>query len=775
MSEERLYNLLPAVYRNRDERGELRALLGLMETELKRLEEALEDQYDDWFIETCGEWAVPYIGDLFGISGLHPGEAGTFSQRSFVANTIAYRRRKGTAIQLEQMARDATGWNARVVEFFRLLADTENMNHVATRGDTLNLRDGDAADFVDSPFTRGPYTIDLRNTARGARNTMNGIGLFLWPLQTYRLEGVTPRPRPTDPTLRDGRYFFSPIGHERPLFNVPRTETSIEQIADEINLPLQLRPRALREEIETIRTARRQGETPAPVFFASVAPALEIKVAGPADANGNFTYYAIRPEEMIIDDLGDWRRPPATLSFAEYRAAYDVTPPPGTNRPNVVSVDPVRGRFVFADGFDPAHVRVAGATAFSGDVGGGPYNRAPSVTAALPEDLRETSTLLPSNLFHVGVSTGDRAVLNETIHENLSDAIHAWNATPPATPGIICILDSATYDETLPTIEIKAGSSLMIVAAGWPVTGAIPNIRAGERLPGRIVPEGMRPNIRGGLRVRGVAPASSPTPGSFALNGILIEGDIDVLPGHLGRLDLGHSSLADGGALLINANSPGQSPRNEDLQVKIERGILGAITVDEAPVDIDIQDSILYARGTTLEARDSRVATRGVTLFGASFMRRMDAEDSIFLEPALVERVQAGCSRYNYLAPGSKTPRRFRCQPDLALKALGEELDAANTDPAEKATRIELARAGLRPVFDAVAFGDPGFARLSRSCPPEIRAGGENGSEIGVFNFLEEQRRELNLREALGEYLRYGREAGIFFMIPPGQDTFLGP
>ena len=88
----------------------------------------------------------------------------------------------------------------------------------------------------------------------------------------------------------------------------------------------------------------------------------------------------------------------------------------------------------------------------------------------------------------MGVSTGDRAVLNETIHENLSDAIHAWNATPPATPGIICILDSATYDETLPTIEIKAGSSLMIVAAGWPVTGAIPNIRAGERLPGRIVP-----------------------------------------------------------------------------------------------------------------------------------------------------------------------------------------------------------------------------------------------------------------------------------------------
>ena len=40
-----------------------------------------------------------------------------------------YRRRKGTAAMLEQLARDVTGWDARAVEYFELLATTQYMNH----------------------------------------------------------------------------------------------------------------------------------------------------------------------------------------------------------------------------------------------------------------------------------------------------------------------------------------------------------------------------------------------------------------------------------------------------------------------------------------------------------------------------------------------------------------------------------------------------------------------------------------------------------------------
>src|SRR6266567_2679488 len=47
-------------------------------------------------------------------------------QRLDVANTIYYRRRKGTVAILEEIAFDITGWNARVVEFFRRLGRTRH-------------------------------------------------------------------------------------------------------------------------------------------------------------------------------------------------------------------------------------------------------------------------------------------------------------------------------------------------------------------------------------------------------------------------------------------------------------------------------------------------------------------------------------------------------------------------------------------------------------------------------------------------------------------------
>jgi len=117
---ERLYNLLPAIHRIRDvEQGEpLRTLLRVLENELLTLRGDIDALYDDWFIETSTEWVVPYIGDLVGVRGLLANNGGVFSQRGRVANALAQRRGKGTGAALEQLARDVTGWPARVVEFF---------------------------------------------------------------------------------------------------------------------------------------------------------------------------------------------------------------------------------------------------------------------------------------------------------------------------------------------------------------------------------------------------------------------------------------------------------------------------------------------------------------------------------------------------------------------------------------------------------------------------------------------------------------------------------
>src|SRR5436305_9814 len=169
--QERLYGLLPLFVRQRDvAQGEpLRALLAVMETQLQRVENDVASLYDNWFIETCAPWVIPYIADLLGVRGLTTfpgvGTAGPgFNDRAFVANTLAFRRRKGTAAVVERLAQDVTGWPAHVVEFFQRLITTQNVNHV--RPDafaTLDFLDDRALRQVNGPFETAQHTLDVRN------------------------------------------------------------------------------------------------------------------------------------------------------------------------------------------------------------------------------------------------------------------------------------------------------------------------------------------------------------------------------------------------------------------------------------------------------------------------------------------------------------------------------------------------------------------------------------------------------------------------------------
>src|ERR1043165_16707 len=65
---DRLYNLLPVIYRQRDEElgGPLRDLLRVISEQVNVVEDNILQLYENWFIETCEDWAVPYIGELIG-------------------------------------------------------------------------------------------------------------------------------------------------------------------------------------------------------------------------------------------------------------------------------------------------------------------------------------------------------------------------------------------------------------------------------------------------------------------------------------------------------------------------------------------------------------------------------------------------------------------------------------------------------------------------------------------------------------------------------------
>ena len=133
---DRLYNLLPVIYRQRDETqsSPLKTLLQIITEQVILVEDDISQLYENWFIETCEDWAVPYIAELIGYRPVHqagePGDIKTLQgqqrnkiliPRREVANTIRYRQRKGTLALLELLANDVAGWPARAVEFYRLL------------------------------------------------------------------------------------------------------------------------------------------------------------------------------------------------------------------------------------------------------------------------------------------------------------------------------------------------------------------------------------------------------------------------------------------------------------------------------------------------------------------------------------------------------------------------------------------------------------------------------------------------------------------------------
>jgi hypothetical protein len=140
---DKLWNLLPAIYRAQDTdqfsadgqpvagvpgipgaNGPLRELANRIGAQAAVLRRGIDRMWEDQSIETCDDWVIPYIGALLGtrlVSSLDPR-----GQRLDVFKTIYYRQRKGTVAILEEIAANITGWDAKVVEFFRRLARTRH-------------------------------------------------------------------------------------------------------------------------------------------------------------------------------------------------------------------------------------------------------------------------------------------------------------------------------------------------------------------------------------------------------------------------------------------------------------------------------------------------------------------------------------------------------------------------------------------------------------------------------------------------------------------------
>lgn len=323
------------------QRGPLKALLAVIAGQLDVLDENLEQLYDDQFIETCAEWVVPYIGDLIGTRGLLSITDAEFSQRPVVANTIGYRRRKGTASVVEQLARDVTEWNASVVEYFLLLATTQYMNHLRPSNIAIaNLRDWKSLLYINTPFDTIPHTADVRRIERkrGKYNIPN-LGIFLWRIGSHPLTLATPY------KVDSLRYQFDALGKDTPLYNLPEAEDTITHLAKPVNVPIPLARRILQQDMDT---------------YYGKGLSLSVQVgAGIVDA-ANISICNLGDKKDVNGNITGWYNMPASK----------------------IAIDPVLGRVAFPSA-PKQPVKVSYHYGFTANMGGGEYGRQDTFTTGL--------------------------------------------------------------------------------------------------------------------------------------------------------------------------------------------------------------------------------------------------------------------------------------------------------------------------------------------------------------------------------------------------------
>ncbi|HVT16407.1 MAG TPA: hypothetical protein VHQ90_09550 [Thermoanaerobaculia bacterium] len=765
-SADRLFELLPAIYRERDEQlgGPLRALLRIVQEQSDLIEADIRQLWDDFFIETCEPWVIPYLGDLVGnlplfdgsrirqprtAQGLFPDLTGprltpevALRSRADVAKTIHYRRRKATLPMLEELARDVTGWGAHAAEMFARLGWTQCVrNHLRMESPrTPDLRRIAQVDLLDGPFDTAAHTVDVRPIAQltGWYDIKN-IGFFLWRLRSYENVHVQAR---SIAAAGNFAYTFSPLGNPAPLFTRWRREGDEAGLATELHVPGPIRPLAFCDDL------RRHLDPASPppftdfygLFDAVTDPTANPTGLPPAPGSSFMIFrdgVAVPPAQIRSMNLESWAQPTAAA----------------------VGVDAARGRMAFGPGFKPAQgVDVYFHHGFSADLGGGSYARGAWLVR------RDRGV----NVIEVTASANP-ADPNEKRKQTLGAALLAWsNAGKPGT--VISILDSRTYEEAV-TIEPADGRWLVIEAA-----------------------DGVRPHLklkgpRAALTIKGDHKDAAVT-----LSGLLVEGAVEVT-GQLGRLRLLHTTLVPGRGLKVGDGAPaaqipsmtvkesgGAGLLNEELKVEIAFSITGPLRIPEHALGLWLLDSIVDGLGTPEAAPVATISDAAghagppawlerVTLLGPSSVKELSlASEAIFAGAVAAERRQEGCVRFSHLAPGSRTPRRYRCQPDLEVDAGAAEVEkaaaAAGTKPAlgyRDAIRAAVEK-WLAPSFTAAFYGLPGYAQLHSTSPLQIRTGAEDGSEMGAFCHLKQPQREANLRLRLEEYLPFGLEAGFIYV-----------
>jgi hypothetical protein len=713
---DKLWALLPDVYRAQDTEqfganGPLRELVNRIGAQAANVRRNIDRLWEDQSIETCDDWVIPYIGDLLA-TNLVPG-LGARGQRLDVANTISYRRRKGTVAVLEQIATNITGCDAKVVEFFRRLGRTrhgldpalgqpllqgdavaqlqqaEGLVGAVTRtgiGGFADLRNVYGASNARTAFDEYFYTADLR-AGDGTTGWYNipSLGVFLWRLQSFLAGPVTPVAVHGCPDW----YTFDPTGRDVPLFAAQR---STDTLGDGWVSP---QPVQLATPISQALL-----DANAAAYDPATANAL-LLLTQPLQLYPN-------PEVMILQDAATGQDAAATATL------------PAT----AVLLRPARGRFRVEASPPPGPVVAKYCYGFASQIGAGPYDRrvtgatipAPAPVTQVPAgaDALTTPGVIPGagTLTIGGSLTCDgAAAVQVTGALTLQAAIQACPLIrlPPdssweihGTPGATLVLDGL----------FVSGGDVVLTGSFDSVTLNCCTFDPGtEAAPGE---------------------AASP-PGSFALSADLrplrptrlwIEATITTL--NAARCILGAIRTRAAGRVITPL--PLSATTHPAAVGRVITPLPLSATTHPAAVGtvatLSLSETIVQGLadgddGTALHFSDGAASLSRCTVLGPTVLHRVDVSESILRDLATVDDTQDGCVRFSAWASGSTLPRKYE---SVSIPA----------------------GAGL---FTSTDFGQPGYAQLlasadasilpTRLAPgasaPTIIAGAADGSEMGCF------------------------------------------
>ena len=460
-----------------------------------------------------------------------------------------------------------------------------------------------------------PDTAPLDIALHGpGRFNIPDIAIHLWRWRSWR---VTDAPAFA---AGGGRYMFSPLGHDMPLFSQPRERSAFSSLTTRLDVP---------QPIARHELARYYGPAGSVLLTADGIPVDGSQICA-ANLSG-------RPG-------GSW----CTVASGK------------------IAVDPELGRIQFADDVPlPQSLQLTYLYGFPADIAGGPYDRSPALTQLDPAT---------AHFF---------AVVGSRDFPTLESAVTCWNQLGAGSTGIIVLpgFASLTIDLTgAPTIRLPAGSSLSIVAAEPIPAGGLRDVvwsNSRVTLTGDIEVTGVAgppatagdPVPRGQLLISGVWIAGQlhVTCASSVIQLV----DSTLVPG-LGLLPGGDPLLPGDPSIVVTA--PGTSlVLNRVISGPIAADPSGTTRICSSVIDATSPHYAAYAgpdlasAGADLHVEDStvigKVRTRTMTLASNTIFHARRGRRDPWPAAVWASRRQAGCVRFCVLPVDSITPRRYHCLP----------------------------------------------------------------------------------------------------------------